>query len=63
MWQTISKGDVWHGVIKNIKKNGDYYWVEATIVPYMDEAGKPIQYIGIRTDITKQKKIEQQLYE
>jgi len=61
LWQTISNGKIWHGVIKNIKKNREYYWVDATIVPLIDEAGKPFKYISFRTDITKLKKFEKQL--
>lgn len=52
MWQQIASGNIWNGVFKNIRKNGDPYWVQATIVPYLDVDGKPFQYAAIRTDIT-----------
>ncbi|MDH5179310.1 MAG: response regulator [Gammaproteobacteria bacterium] len=58
MWQTISSGNVWHGEIKNRKRNGDCYWVESTIVPFLDESGQPYQYISVRTDISEIKENE-----
>ena len=61
MWQTIASGEVWHGEICNLKKNGDEYWVAATIVPLLDEGGLPTEYIAIRTDITARKNAETML--
>lgn len=52
IWRTITHGKVWHGVICNHKKNGEEYWVESTIVPFMDEGGRPYKYVSARTDIT-----------
>ncbi|MEE9322621.1 MAG: response regulator [Granulosicoccus sp.] len=63
MWRTIANGDVWHDEVKNIAKDGTSYWVDSTIVPFMNTQDKPYQYISIRTDITKAKKAEQQITE
>ena len=53
MWNSISSGKVWHGRICNLTKNGDEYWVESTIVPFLNERGKPYKYVSARTDVTR----------
>lgn len=61
LWQTISSGQVWQGDIKNKAKDETYYWVNTTIVPFLDENQKPYQYLAIRNEVTKLKETEQQL--
>jgi PAS domain S-box-containing protein len=52
MWATIGAGKVWHGEVRNRKKDGSIYWVDSTVVPLTNEKGVPEQFVSIRTDIT-----------
>lgn len=61
IWSTIANGDVWQGDIKNRAKDGSYYWVNSTIVPFLNSEGNPYQYIAISSDITAKKVAQERL--
>jgi len=55
LWSTIKKEKVWKGEVKNLKKDGGFYWVNATVTPQKNEQGIVIGYASIREDITDKK--------
>jgi PAS domain S-box-containing protein len=61
MWQTITSGSVWRGEFCNKAKDGSLYWVDTTIVPFINEKGKVYQYLAIRYNITARKQAEAEL--
>ncbi len=61
MWETIGRGHVWRGEVRNRAKSGKIYWVDTTIVPITNDSESLEQYIAIRYDITSRKLAEESL--
>ncbi len=53
MWETITGGQAWNGLVKNLRKDGLYYWVETEIIPVRDEAENITGYIAVRKEASR----------
>ncbi|MHC0038900.1 putative bifunctional diguanylate cyclase/phosphodiesterase [Pseudoneobacillus sp. C159] len=62
MWSILQNGDIWEGEIKNQAKDGSFYWVKTTMIPFVNEEGIPYQYMVVAQDITNVKKMEEELF-
>ena len=61
LWDTIKAKQSWHGVVKNMKKDGGQYIVDTNIIPILDVDGDIVEYIAIRHDITELEETKEQL--
>ena len=61
MWDTISQGKIWRGIVKNKAKNGSNYWVDSTITPIKGKDGQIEKYLSIRQDVTQRIQYEEEL--
>lgn len=61
VWSSLAAGKVWRGELRDRTKDGSAYWIDTTIVPFMDESGSPAQYISIRYETTERKMAEERI--
>ena len=61
MWETILHGELWHGEIRNKDKQGNFFWVDCSIIPFLDKKGKPYQFMAIQQDITEKKSAQERM--
>lgn len=61
LWRTILSGNIWKGDLQNKRKDGSLFWIHMSIIPLLDENGRPYQFVALREDITERKEMEFQL--
>jgi len=63
MWRTIRQGKVWKGEVHIRAKDDAEYWMDASIIPFLDDQEERYRFIAIQTDITERKKAEKMIYQ
>ena len=61
LWETITKGQVWHGEFHNKKKDGSFFWEEATIGPVFNDQGEITHFLAVKEDVTEKKRLSHEL--
>ncbi len=61
LWHTISQGVIWRNEMCKRRKDGELLWLDTTIVPFLEEDGRPSKYVSLSTDITDLKLAQQAL--
>jgi PAS domain S-box-containing protein len=61
VWDTLLRGEVWHGHFINKRKDGTFYEEDATITPIRDSVGQIVNYIAVKRDVTQEVALEGQL--
>ena len=61
MWETIKNKSIWKGILENRAKDGSAYFVDAVIMPILNVDGEIVEYISLRTDITKEVKFKEEI--
>ena len=61
IWENLRKGRPWHGVFKNLRKDGSHYWAATSLLPLLNEDGEITNYIGVGEDITEKRHVDEQI--
>lgn len=60
LWETITRGDVWHGTLIDKKKDGSFYPAMMSVAPIHNDEGEITHYVSLQQDVTEYKRLEQQ---
>ncbi|MCF6315402.1 MAG: PAS domain S-box protein [Marinosulfonomonas sp.] len=61
IWKRLSQGKPWHGIFKNLRKDGSHYWAKTSLLPLLNEQGETTNYIGVGEDITEKRQVDEQI--